>query len=121
MGLFVKVEIPDGQYCGNCRFLQPGTVLCTLFDELVTETDNYTKKQKCGVCLRWAMYENNSKKMTIEYHEFGSEIRLRLINQSSGEVVETQTNESTFNKALTVGLKILRKWCKEDDQEANRS
>jgi len=31
---YIKVEIPNGEYCSGCRFLQGGTVLCTLFDAI---------------------------------------------------------------------------------------
>ena len=48
----VIVIIPDGEYCTGCRFLMSGTVLCTLFDDLVEEVDDYTRKKKCKRCPR---------------------------------------------------------------------
>ena len=45
---YINVEVPNGEYCGYCRFLQQGTVLCTLFDMLLNEDD--TGMQKCSRC-----------------------------------------------------------------------
>lgn len=49
---YVIVEVPDGEYCRGCRFLVSGTILCSLFDDFVTEVDDYTKKRKCDRCPR---------------------------------------------------------------------
>ena len=46
----VKIEVPDGEYCGTCRFLQRGTVICNLFDTLLKENEDYTDKYKCEEC-----------------------------------------------------------------------
>lgn len=46
----VIANVPNGEYCNGCRFLQQGTVWCMLFDELVEETEDYTKKIKCEQC-----------------------------------------------------------------------
>ncbi len=51
----VRVEVPDGEYCGSCGYLMSGTILCTLFDELCTEDpeeERYVKMIKHERCPR---------------------------------------------------------------------
>lgn len=46
----VTVCVPDGEFCGDCRFLMKGTKICTLFDNLCEE--DYPQMRKCKQCPR---------------------------------------------------------------------
>jgi len=45
---YIKVGVPDGEYCNGCRFQQNGTIVCTLFNVLLNEDDTgMCKYEKC--------------------------------------------------------------------------
>jgi len=47
---YIRVGVPDGEHCKNCRFQQNGTIVCTLFDVLLNEDD--IGMIKCERCPR---------------------------------------------------------------------
>ena len=46
---FVRVEVPEGQFCRGCRYPMKGTVWCQLFENMVNENEDGTKT-KYGRC-----------------------------------------------------------------------
>ena len=46
----VVIEVPNGEYCGTCRFLQRGTILCVLFDDVCEEDYNNQRMIKTRRC-----------------------------------------------------------------------
>lgn len=63
---YITICVPSGRYCNNCRFLQPGTVLCTAFCELVEETADCTNKIKCDSCKKNCIEINYNRSCSME-------------------------------------------------------
>lgn len=48
---YVKLYIPDGDTCTNCRFNPEGTCVCECFSCFLEENSDYTAKLKCKACV----------------------------------------------------------------------
>lgn len=92
---YVKVEIPDGEKCMNCTFLNQ--CFCMLFDELLETKGAYTEMEKCKACVKACKeYEERERekedekikkqaKKVAKMMREGKPIKLRCA--STGEVV----------------------------------